>query len=177
MFAHTPGFKWLRMEPADDLGLGLMLKEAGARARLLNGDGLVRVEWYHSVGGMMRGFEKNGFGPSARYSALRLAAIVVYLLGLVGAPPLALALGILEADALITVAGAIAVLVNVGVAIAIPRKSAGEILAFLLLPVGSLLIALIVLRAAYICSRNGGIDWRGTHYPIEALRSGQRVKF
>jgi hypothetical protein len=46
-----------------------------------------------------------------------------------------------------------------------------------LFPVGVLMITAMMLRAGYQCLRNGGIDWRGTHYPIDQLRAGQRVKF
>jgi hypothetical protein len=55
------------------------------------------------------------------------------------------------------------------------RKTKGFIL--LLFPVGVLLITAMMLRAGYQCLKNGGIDWRGTHYPIDQLRAGQRVKF
>jgi hypothetical protein len=40
-----------------------------------------------------------------------------------------------------------------------------------------LLITAMMLRAGYQCVKNGGIDWRGTHYPLDQLRSGQRVTF
>ena len=38
-------------------------------------------------------------------------------------------------------------------------------LSLLLFPVGVLLITAMMLRAGYQCVKNGGIDWRGTHYP------------
>ena len=52
-----------------------------------------------------------------------------------------------------------------------------KVLILLLFPVGMLLVTAMMLRAGYRCVKNGGIDWRGTHYPIEQLRAGQRVKF
>src|SRR5262245_46918009 len=55
------------------------------------------------------------------------------------------------------------------------RKAKGLVL--LLFPAGVLLITAMMLRAGYRCVKNGGIDWRGTHYPLEQLRAGQRVKF
>ena len=45
------------------------------------------------------------------------------------------------------------------------------------MPIGAVFVSLIMLRSAWKCFRNGGIDWRGTHYPVDELRRGQRVKF
>ena len=56
-------------------------------------------------------------------------------------------------------------------------ESQAEIASLLLFPAGMLLISLMMLRAGFQCIRNNGIDWRGTHYPLEQLRAGQRLKF
>jgi hypothetical protein len=50
-------------------------------------------------------------------------------------------------------------------------------LSLLFFPAGVLMITGMMLRAGYQCVKNGGIDWRGTHYPLEQLKAGQRVKF
>jgi hypothetical protein len=52
-----------------------------------------------------------------------------------------------------------------------------DTLSLLLFPMGLLLIAAMLLRAGYKCIKNGGIEWRGTHYPLAQLRRGQRVRF
>ena len=175
-FKRTPGFEWLRMEPGDDVGLGLMLKKAGARTRLLNADGEIRVPWYESLWAMIRGLEKNSFGPGANYSYLRQFFMVLGLWCVVLAPPLSVALGFYANNAALLVAGTIALAVNFIIAFAMPRKTTRDILAYIVLPIGALFVSLIMLRSAWKCFRNGGIDWRGTHYPVEQLRRGQRVK-
>lgn len=177
MFARTPGFEWLRMEPADDLGLGLMLKQAGARARCLNGDRDLRVTWYENVGALIRGLEKNGFGPGSGYSYLRQLANVVLLLLLGTVPALSLVTGLLLGDWFLLGAGGAATATTLIVALVMPLKSARDALAFVLVPAGVVLMALTVGRSAYKCLLNGGIDWRGTHYPVAELRRGQRVRF
>ena len=57
------------------------------------------------------------------------------------------------------------------------RRKQSETLSLLLFPVGLILISLMMIWAGYKCVRNGGIDWRGTHYSTAELRAGQRVKF
>ena len=52
-----------------------------------------------------------------------------------------------------------------------------EAVGVLMLPVGLLMIGAMLIRAAYKCIQNGGVDWRGTHYSLAELRAGQRVRF
>jgi hypothetical protein len=176
-FARTPGFEWLRMEPADDMGLGLMLKRAGARTRLVNGWGVLRVAWYASIGEMVRGLEKNSFGPGARYSYTRQLAMLLVLVLFAVVPGASLVAGILLSNAVLAAAGGIAALVSGVVALTMPRESARDAFAYLFLPVGVLVMAVIMWRATLLCFRNDGIDWRGTHYSVAELRAGQRVRF
>jgi len=176
-FECTPGFEWLRMEPGDDLGLGLMLKRAGVRTRLLNADGEIRVPWYESLWAMIRGLEKNSFGPGANYSYMRQILMVLFLWCLILFPPLSALFGVYLNGVVLIGAGAAAFLATFITSLTMPRKSPRDILAYLFMPIGALFVSLIMLRSAWKCFRNGGIDWRGTHYPIAELRKGQRVKF
>jgi glycosyltransferase involved in cell wall biosynthesis len=176
-FKRTPGFEWLRMEPADDLGLGMMLKQSGARSRLLNADGEMRVPWYESVGAMTRGLEKNSFGTGGHYSYSRQLAIVSFLWLLAAIPSASLFTGLLLGDGVLLGAGAFAHITLLLVALVMPRKTIKEVGAYLCLPIGIILLGLILLRAAYKCLRNDGIDWRGTHYSLAELRRGQRLRF
>jgi hypothetical protein len=42
----------------------------------------------------------------------------------------------------------------------------------LLHPVGTILFIYAVLRSMFFALRNGGVEWRGTVYPLEELRRG-----
>jgi len=44
----------------------------------------------------------------------------------------------------------------------------------LLLPVGAVAMSAALLRSVYVTLRNGGVTWRGTLYPLAALREHVR---
>ncbi len=169
-FEATEGFQWLRMEVADDLGVGLLLRRAGGRAQLLIGVGEVSVLWYPSLLAMVHGLEKNLFAVTGQYRAfhalLRLSVVPLFVLG-----PF---LGLLLDPPLIWPA---AIAVGSVPVLAWSLRSLGQrFWPALLTPVGIPIIALMAVRSMVICLRTGGIRWRGTHYPLDQLRALQRVK-
>jgi len=50
------------------------------------------------------------------------------------------------------------------------------VLPALLAPLTAVVSAVGVLRAAALGRRRGGVMWRGTLYPHDALRAGRRLK-
>lgn len=76
----SPGLEWLKMEIADDAALGIMLKRAGARQRVVIAQDAVSLEFYESYSAMARALEKNG----------AMAPVGVIILGLVFATVLEL---------------------------------------------------------------------------------------
>jgi glycosyltransferase involved in cell wall biosynthesis len=174
---QTAGFEWLRLEPGDDVGLGMMIRQSGGRTRLAFAYEDLSLQWYSSVRAMFKGLEKNLFGPGCRYRWWLMLLQVGVIWSLVAAPYVSLALGMVHGLAPLWIAGAAAISVHLifTACFAIERKIKPLILS--LLPVGVVLITAMMLRAGYQCLKNGGIDWRGTHYPIDQLRAGQRVKF
>src|SRR5437868_15449488 len=51
----------MRMRPDEDLKLGKINKIEGLRTDVVNGVGMIAVEWYGSVPEAIRGLEKNTF--------------------------------------------------------------------------------------------------------------------
>jgi cellulose synthase/poly-beta-1,6-N-acetylglucosamine synthase-like glycosyltransferase len=172
LFDLTPGFRWLRLEVLDDVGLGLMIKRAGARSAMAIGHGLVEVRWYASLRAMVRGLEKNLFAGVGRFSLPRALALTVLLLAAHAGPLLALA------HPLDAVRGlGLAALAGVPVfAVAIRAGGGARLRAGLLHPFGGLVLAWALARSALVCWHRGGVTWRGTTYPIETLARGQRVR-
>jgi glycosyltransferase involved in cell wall biosynthesis len=176
-FHRTAGFEWLRLEPADDVGLAMMMKQAGGTALLAFAREDLSVKWYPSVRAMFKGLEKNLFGPGSHYRWWLLLMQVGLIWMLVSAPSLALLLGPVHGIAALWIAGAVAVGTHLIISVLSATVRRSERLSLLLLPAGMLLISAMMLHAGYQCVKNGGIDWRGTHYPLDELRAGQRVKF
>jgi hypothetical protein len=174
-FRSTPGFEWLRLEPGDDVGVGMMIKKAGGSTRLAFAYENLSLQWYPSVAAMFKGLEKNLFGPGSHYRGWLLLLQVAMLEMFAVAPYVALAIGITQGSILLPLAAGAAIGMQLMFLLGV--RPPLERLSVLLFPVGMLLLGAMMLRAGYQCLKNGGIDWRGTHYSLDQLRAGQRVRF
>lgn len=170
---RTPGLAWLKLETIDDIALAQMLKrQGGARASIVSGRGTVRVEWYGTLRAMALGTEKAAFAIAGNYQATRhylacgLVALpaVLPLLALLPVGPAWLRPAALADIALVT-----------GYAIALARWNGRRLGPALVWPLTSLLLVLMMARAAWVAERRGGVTWRGTLYPLAALRAGRRI--
>ena len=170
-FDQTKGFSWLRMEVVDDLGLAFMLQKAGARGGFAVGIRDIALTWYPSLSAMFLGLEKNAFAL-ARYSILRLAVMVSATWLLVAAPLLAL----WAPNPWLRITGIAHYCLTVVTALIWCLRYGKRFLPSLLQPVGMLLLSLMALWSGARCRLRGGISWRGTRYPLQDLRMGQRVK-
>lgn len=177
LFEKTPGFEWLRLEPGDDYGLGLMVNQAGGTTRLAFAEKDLSMTWYENVGAMFKGLEKNMFGPGAHYQWWRMLVVVFGLWALLAAPCVALIGGIITDSWIMLGAAFVAVAFHVVFSFCSTLEKRSETLSLLLFPLGVLMFTAMVLWSGLKCLQNGGIDWRGTHYSIDELRAGQRVKF
>lgn len=177
LFKKTPGFEWLRLEPGDDYGLGLMVKQAGGSTHLAFADKDLSMTWYENIRAMSKGLEKNIFGPGAHYQWWRMLVVVFGLWALLAAPCVALIAGMITGSWIMLGASFVAFAFHVVFSFSAVLEQRSETLSLLLFPLGVLMFTAMVLRSGLKCLRNGGIDWRGTHYSIDELRAGQRVKF
>ena len=78
------------MEVGDDVGLGMMLKQSGARSCLVNAHGLLGLHWYRTLPEMAHGAEK-AYATAARCSLARVIMLCVVLVAMEWAPLVALA--------------------------------------------------------------------------------------
>jgi len=164
-------FKTLRMEVIDDIGLAIVCHQASGKGALMGGGPAISLEYYAGYGEMLKGLEKNAFALS-RYSLVRASAENMFV---IAAPLLAFVWPFFRSDW--TIASGVAVyliscllefrsLQNHGVNPAL-------IPAF---PMGMMLCGIAGVRSMVQTLRRGGINWRGTTYPLDELRRMQITK-
>jgi len=160
------GYERIRMDVMDDVNLGRMLRDHGARADALVAGPAVRVRWQDSAWGVIRGLEKNAFA-ACRYSVLRLIGFTLIYAVLFFLP--VAVLPCLEPAA---ASGFTATVVLLAVSFGcISRLFGGHLLVAPWLPIGAAAVLLAFWRSAWVTLRQGGVNWRETFYPLNVLRA------
>jgi cellulose synthase/poly-beta-1,6-N-acetylglucosamine synthase-like glycosyltransferase len=157
----------LAMEVVDDMKLGKLVKEAGFRSGVAKAWKEVRVRWHAGVGNIVRGTTKNFFA-AAGYNLGLMCLQLAMVFGTCVLPWLALPF--LRGWALIFDAIAVAVMIAVHAGVCI-EVGAPPIYA-VTEPIGALIFCWMLARSTIVTLWNGGIEWRGTFYPLEELRRG-----
>lgn len=167
-YREVGGHQCIALRPDDDLKLGKIIKCGGFRQALVYGTGLISVEWYAGVREMILGLEKNIFaGFDYRLSAALGSALFL----LVAGPWPYLALFLSRGPTLALYASIILVIsLLVADAARLHGFSPWYALGY---PVTTALLAYIVLRTLFCNLRKGGIEWRGTFYPLSELRKNR----
>jgi glycosyltransferase involved in cell wall biosynthesis len=161
---HEP----IRMRPDDDVQLGKLMKKAGHRLEMINAAGAISVEWYSSVGELVRGLEKN-IVAGVEY---RLSILAGVLLGLVG-------FFLWPFVAVVVVPGVAGwiylavILLMIGLNMIWARKVGVRALSAIYLPLTVLLCIYILIRNTFLTYWRGGIQWRDTHYSLKELRANK----
>ena len=172
LLSQNPGLPWLKMEVVDDLALAQLAWQAGGKLDVYWGRECLGVEWYSSMGDLIRGLEKNLFA-GAQYQYWRA------LLGIIGILFVAVApwLSIFSGNWLLSLT-AVGAFSGYWLAwISGDKAQRVRWLERLISPLLLFVIAWALARSTYITWRQGGIKWRETFYSIAALRRGQRLKF
>ncbi len=173
-FEKTEGLEWLKMEVGDDMGLGLLMKRSGARCEVVSALDEIGLAWHRTVGEALRGSEK-GYAPACQFSLARSVAAAVIVVGVEFSPIVLLAALAWSPLRGFGVAGAALTAVAVGTTVGMARLAHWRVLPSVLSPIGALIGAWAIVRAAILGKRRDGVDWRGTHYPTETLKQGMRL--
>ena len=167
-YRSVGGHTRIAMRPDDDLMLGKLLKRAGCRQLLASGEREVSVEWYHSLGELARGFRKNAFA-GLHYSVLLTLGAVIGNLLIAVVPFVAVWMTDGREQALYATAALAQVIAYAGPLL---RQQSRPWLA-LLYPLASILFTWILAAAVLRTLRHHGIEWRGTAYSLDELRSNR----
>ena len=161
---HEP----IRMRPDDDVQLGKLMKKAGHRLEMINAAGAVSVEWYASVGELVRGLEKN-IVAGVEYRLSILAGVLLGLVGFFLWPFVA----VVVAPGLARWIYLAVILLMIGLNMIWARKVGVRALSAICLPLTVLLCIYIVIRNTFLTYWRGGIQWRDTHYSLKELRANK----
>ncbi len=156
----------LKMRPDDDLQLGMKMKEAGYRQRIVTALKLIEVEWYGSLKEAFVGLEKNTFaGLNYRISMVFLSIFGVFVTNVL---PFLTVFSANKTIALLSLGNI--VVSGFHYVLIIKRMTVFSPAMFLVLPITALLFIFSIVRASYLTFKRGGIVWRGTTYRLSELR-------
>ena len=161
----------LSLRPDDDIRLGRRLRGFGFRQRVLNGNRLLSVEWYPSLGAAVNGLEKSLYS-SMEYRVVDAVGVLIYL----GATMVWPFVGVLFLGGIDRVLLAVVVACLLAALIETYRQSMSlrltpsALLIALLLPFSATCFAWAIVRSVYLAETRG-VRWRGTTYPLSLLRA------
>lgn len=159
-------YRAIRMRPDDDMKLAKLVKDHGLLQGVAYGTGLVAVEWHQTLGGAVRGLSKSMF-PALDY---RIGATVagVLALSLTNLLPI---LGLLSHGVVRMLCGTSVLSTFFLYAFRSKHSKAEPPWWYAALhPIGVCVFVYAMLRSAGTTIANRGIEWRGTRYPLEALK-------
>jgi hypothetical protein len=157
----------LAMEVIDDMKLGKIIKQAGARSGVGLAEDSVVVRWHAGIGNIIRGVEKNFFA-GANYSLLQAGAQLLSIV-LMSMLPFA---GVFVLDGWARVFAAAAALTSAAIHGATAHNAKASWLYGLAHPLAALVFAYMLVRSTALTLWQGGIVWRGTFYRLDELRKG-----
>jgi len=164
VYEQLGGFDSLRMEVVEDLRLGWKVKRAGYSQRVVLGPGLANIHWIHGALGIVGLLEKNGFA-AMRY---RVGLSMILFLGF--ALQIALPLAAIASGGWSAVAGLLTyVFISLSYVANRPVTQASPWVSIFFAPAIAILTFALV-RSMILTLKRGGVEWRGTFYPLDELR-------
>ena len=160
-------YQALRFEVVDDMKLGKVIKNAGFRQRCVIGSHLLEILWAMGARGVVRNLTKNFFAVMSfqwwRAAAFCVAAAIGNVLPFAG-------VFLAHGAARIPYAVALACIFILYAGMSV--YSDVRPWYFFLHPIGTLLFIYTMLRSMIFTLRQGGVEWRGTLYPLDELKKG-----
>ena len=162
------GHRPLRLEVADDMKLGLLLRRHGKRSRCFIGGPDVQCDWASSTPGIIKALEKNSFSMTGYRLWPLLLGTLCFLAVFAAAVS---AYFFLPHPAAIAAGGAFALFCLTSLVVALPNGFSPLVPLFM--PLAPFILLAAAWNSAIKTLRAGGIRWRDTFYPLSALRAGR----
>jgi glycosyltransferase involved in cell wall biosynthesis len=159
--------KRLAMEVVDDMRLGKIVKQAGFRSGVGMAQNSVVVRWQSGVRNLINGVTKNFFA-GAGFSVARVLVAISALL-LTNFVPF---VGVIFGHGWVRILSAIAAVMALGMHVGVDIVQRVSPLYCFTLPFGAVLFSYMLLRSMVVTLKQGGIIWRDTFYPLDALKRG-----
>jgi glycosyltransferase involved in cell wall biosynthesis len=157
----------LAMEVIDDMKLGKIVKQAGFRSGVGIAQDFVVVRWHAGARNLINGVTKNFFAGSG-FSVARVAISIFGLL-LMNVLPFA---GLIFGHGWVRIIAGICVAIVLCFHAGVDRVMRVSPLYCFTVPIGAVIFAYMLLRSTVYTLKQGGIIWRGTFYPLDALKRG-----
>jgi len=167
-YRQVGGHETIRLRPDDDIKLGKIIKKAGLRQDAAYAPEFLAVEWYASVGEVVRGLEKNAFSGADYNVPLVLLGALFHLLCSVW-PFLAIFVTG-GATQWIYLAVVTLILLTVADSARFHNSRPWYALGY---PLTSALFVYILMRTMLLNLMQGGIYWRGTFYSLKDLKQNR----
>jgi len=167
-YRQAGGHETIRLRPDDDIKLGKIIKKAGLRQEAVYAPEFITVEWYSSIGEVIKGLEKNAFSGADYNILLVLAGSIFHVMCSIW-PFLAIFLthGATRGIYLVTVSLIILVFAD---CTRFHHSKAWYVVGY---PITAALFVFILLRTMLLNLIQGGIYWRGTFYSLRELKANK----
>ena len=153
------------MQPVDDVSLGKLVVKKGYKQSFGFSKGLISVKLFDNLFAMMKGIEKNQFA-STNYRVLPTLAFCWFILFL-NVYPFA---GLFFGPGLARVLCGFSIIILATIYNHSKKFIDVSLWHVLIHPISASLYLWAVLNSMVKILSRGGIEWRGTVYPLEALK-------
>jgi glycosyltransferase involved in cell wall biosynthesis len=165
VYQKIGGYEALRMEVVDDLRLGFEVKRRGFRQQAAFAPGLIRIRWAEGAAGIIGNLTKNCF------AIFRFRMLLLLLVCVGVAFTCLFPFVVLPAGRGMWFPSGIVVVMLLLVYKFYDRRGSGIGTAYAFtFPVAAVLSIYALLRSMVLTLVRGGVDWRGTRYPLHELR-------
>jgi len=170
VYIEIGGHEQIRMHPIDDIMLGKIIKRNGFRQECLSGYDFLAVHWYDSPVHMINGLMKNIFALyNFRVSYVMIAVLMICLLTILPLWGVFLTSGMTQLVCFLTV---FIRLLSSAYGANITGTTYWTLPLALVTPYINIYI---ILKGILVTLTNDGIDWRGTHYPLNKLKENMPI--